>query len=192
MLITMFRFPKLIRAQLRHFAEDMRGTATVEAAIILPVLAAWFVGAYAFFDAFYSRSAATKAAYTVGDVLSRRTEAANPSVIDSLADLYDRLSPADGGTAIRVSNIEWDGTSHDVLWSHGTSAKLATLDNNQFVLGNYDTRLPEMYIGETVIVVEAFSAYQQPFNVGWNDNEFVFEEFVVTSPRYATKLAWEP
>lgn len=178
--------------RLIQFWADTRGTATVEAAIIMPLLAAWFVGGYVFFDAFFSRSAATKAAYTVGDVLSRRTAAATPAYIDKLGELFGRLSPAAGGTALRVSNIEWDGTAHKVLWSHGTSSKVTGLDDLDLVVGNYALRIPIMYPGETIMLVEAYSAYRQPFNVGWSSLDYVFEEFVVTRPRYATKLAWAP
>lgn len=187
----MMTYTKNVLRRGRNFLSDTSGTGTVEAAIIMPVLAAWFVGGYAFFDAFYERSAATKAAYTIGDVLSRRTAAATPAYIDELGDLYGRLSPADGGTALRVSNIEWDGTKHNVLWSHGTSSRVASVDDNDLVVSNYGARIPVMYPGETVLLVEAYSAYRQPFNVGWTDDEYVFEEFVITSPRYATKLAWD-
>lgn len=181
---------KTIALQCKFFASDLRGTATVEATIILPLLAAWFVGSYTFFDSFYSRNAATKASYTVGDVLSRRTDAATPAYINELGELYERLSPADGGTALRVSNIEWNGSSHVVLWSHGTNTRVVALENDDLIDNNYDERLPIMYTGETILLVEAYSAYHQPFNVGWGSSNYVFEEFVVTSPRYAAKLAW--
>ena len=188
----MMTYAKNVLRRSRSFLSDTSGTGTVEAAIILPALAAWFVGSYAFFDAFYERSAATKAAYTISDVLSRRTAEATPDYIDALGDLYGRLSPADGGTALRVSNIAWDGTAHNVLWSHGTSSQVAPIDNDDLIVSNYGARIPVMYPGETIVLVEAYSAYRQPFNVGWTDSEYVFEEFVVTSPRYAAQLAWNP
>jgi hypothetical protein len=178
-----------LRSGVARFADDTRASVTVEAVIIMPLLAAWFVGSFVFFDGFKNRNTASKATYTIGDILSRRTEAATPEYIDNLQVLFDTLIFTSGGTAMRVTSIEWDGTDHKVLWSYSTKAGLSKQNNAKVKTSAFKDRIPLMAANETVILVETFSDYNPAFNVGWDSH--VWENFVVTSPRFASCVAWE-
>lgn len=180
---------KKLRSSVSRFVEDTCASVTVEAVIILPLLAAWFVGSFVFFDGFKNRNTASKASYTIGDILSRRTEAATPTYIDNLQTLYDTLVFTNGSTAMRVTSLEWDGTEHDVLWSYSTKAGLSKQTDSNVKTADFRSRIPLMATGESVILVETYSDYNPAFNVGWDSH--VWENFVVTSPRFASCLPWQ-
>ena len=144
---------------------------------------------FVFFDGFKNRNTALKATYTIGDILSRRVTAADAEYIDKLQDLYDSLAYTSGTSAIRVTSLTWNGKKHRVLWSHSTKEKLPVLDNDKVRVSSFRNRIPIMAIADTVILVESFTDYNPAFNVGWNHR--VFENFVVTSPRFASCLTWD-
>ena len=172
-----------------QFCRDTKASVTVEAVLITPLLLAWFVGGFVFFDGFKNRNTALKATYTIGDILSRRVTAADAEYIDKLQDLYDSLAYTSGTSAIRVTSLTWNGKKHRVLWSHSTKEKLPVLDNEKVRVSSFRNRIPIMAIADTVILVESFTDYNPAFNVGWNHR--VFENFVVTSPRFASCLTWD-
>ena len=62
---------KLLRARLATFAQDARGSLSVEAALILPLLCWFYVASFVWFDAFRTQNANLKASYTLADMLSR-------------------------------------------------------------------------------------------------------------------------
>lgn len=179
---------KMLRP-LERFYKETTASATVEAVLILPLLMAWFVGGFVFFDGFKNRNTALKATYTIGDILSRETNGATAEYIDNLQLLYDSLAYTSGSSAIRVSSIAWTGSKHRVLWSHSTKSALPVQTNDTVRVSAFRNRIPIMAMTDTVILVESFTDYNPVFNVGWNHR--VFENFVVTSPRFASCLPWD-
>jgi Flp pilus assembly protein TadG len=172
-----------------RFLRDTRASATVEAVLILPLLLSWFVGSFVFFDGFKNRNTALKATYTIGDILSRRTEGVTTNYIGNLQQLYDRLAYTSGSSALRVTSLTWNGKKHRVLWSRSSKGTLSVQTNDTVKVSSFRNRIPLMAIGETVILVETFTDYNPAFNVGWESR--VFENFVVTSPRFASCLSWD-
>ncbi|SFR56067.1 TadE/TadG family type IV pilus assembly protein [Litoreibacter janthinus] len=172
-----------------RFLHETRASATVEAVLILPLLMAWFVGSFVFFDGFKNRNTSLKATYTIGDILSRRTNGATAEYIDNLQELYDSLAYTSGSSALRVTSLTWNGKKHRVLWSHSTKSTVPEQTNEAVASHAFKNRIPLMAIGETVILVETFTDYNPAFNVGWNHR--IFENFVVTSPRFASCLSWD-
>ena len=176
-------------APFARFVRETRASATVEAVLILPLLLAWFIGSFVFFDGFKNRNMALKATYTIGDILSRRTEGVTAGYIANLQQLYDRLAYTTGSSALRVTSLTWDGTDHEVLWSRSSKSTLSTQTNAKVRTAAFKDRVPLMADGETVILVESFTDYNPAFDVGWEHR--VFENFVVTSPRFASCLSWD-
>ena len=176
-------------APFARFVRDTRASATVEAVMILPLLLAWFVGSFVFFDGFKNRNMALKATYTIGDILSRRTEGVTDEYITNLQQLYDRLAYTTGSSAMRVTSLTWSGSKHRVLWSRSSKSTLSEQTNSTVKAHSFKNRIPLMAVGETVILVETFTDYNPAFNVGWDHR--VFENFVVTSPRFASCLSWD-
>lgn len=171
-----------------RFAKDTNASIAVEAVLIIPLLAAWFVGSFVFFDAFKSRNTALKASYTISDVLSRRTDDVTPAYLDNLHELYETLAQARGSSALRVTVIKWNGKKHKVKWSHSSHEVTGIQTNKLAKKADFASRIPLMAPGEHVILVETFQNYDPIFNVGINRN--IWENFVVTSPRYAGKLGF--
>jgi hypothetical protein len=176
-------------APLIRFVRDTRASASVEAVLILPLLFAWFVGSFVFFDGFKNRNTALKATYTIGDILSRRTNGATAEYIDNLQVLYDSLAYTSGTSALRVTSLTWSGSKHRVLWSHSTKPGLPVQTHDTVKASAFRNKVPLMAVAETVILVETFTDYNPAFNVGWSHR--VFENFVVTSPRFASCLSWD-
>lgn len=176
-------------ASVAQFVRDTRASATVEAVLVLPLLLAWFVGSFVFFDGFKNRNSALKATYTIGDILSRRMQAIDADYVNSLQDLYDALAYTSGSSALRVTSLTWSGKKHRVLWSASSKNTLTVQTNDTVKKSAFKNRIPLMAVGETVILVESFTDYNPAFNVGWSSR--VFENFVVTSPRFASCLPWD-
>lgn len=171
-----------------RFCRDTKASMTVEAVLIAPLLLAWFVGGFVFFDGFKNRNTALKATYTIGDILSRRIAAADATYINKLQDLYESLAYTSGSSAMRVTSLTWNGYKHRVLWSYSAKSSLSVQTNDTVRVAAFRNRIPLMAVGETVILVETFTDYNPAFNVGWGHR--VFENFVVTSPRFASCLSW--
>lgn len=117
---------RLIMDRLRTFAADQRGSLTIEFVIWVPVLAFWMVFSIVMFDAYTNQNRATKAAYTISDILSRETEALDSARLEQLYALQDRLLPRAGPyRALRITNIRCnidpdapeDGCDFEILWS---------------------------------------------------------------------------
>jgi len=171
-----------------RFARDTNASVAVEAALILPILAAWFVGSFVFFDAFKSRNTALKATATIAEVISRRTEDVTPAYLDNLHELYETLALTDNSSALRVTMVKYEESKHEVVWSHSSSDTASGLESEFTNTSDFAQRIPIMVEGEQVILVETFQDYNPAFNIGLNHN--VWENFIVTSPRYASQLGF--
>ncbi|WP_114286985.1 TadE/TadG family type IV pilus assembly protein [Candidatus Halocynthiibacter alkanivorans] len=186
----MTRF-SLLKARLRGFADDATGTLSVEAVLMFPLLAWAYVAMFTYFDVFKVRNISQKSAYAVSDALSRETDAVDEAYINGLQSLYAYLTPSADTTRLRVSEVKYavDADTgegdYSVTWSYatGTSYNMTTTELQGFL-----NRLPVMANGERAILVETLSSWVPVFNIGLDS--FIFSDFVVTSPRFASQLAW--
>jgi len=173
---------RTLRRLLRRTGDD-RGSIAMEAAIILPLMATWFVASFVYFDVYRKDNVAVKATYTIGDILSRQTEV-DDDFIDGLHLLSAFLSDSSpDDTWLRVSSISFNGTSYWVEWSYTS--------NNQHQLTIADlprisSMVPAMAADETVILTETNIYYRPLFKVG------IAEQYIrhatVTRPRFAPRL----
>lgn len=173
---------RTLRRLLRR-ASDERGSIAMEAAVILPLMATWFVASFVFFDVYRKDNVAVKATYTIGDILSRQTEVDN-GYIDGLHLLSAFLSDSSpNDTWLRVSSISFDGNSYWVEWSYTSNDqhKLTIAD-----LPRISSMVPAMAPDETVILTETNIYYRPLFKVG------IAEQYIrhatVTRPRFAPRL----
>lgn len=191
----------MLRNRLSRFLRDTRGSMTVEAVIILPLLGWWLLASYVYYDAFNMRNVNLKAAYALSDMLSRERETVNANYIEGLDDVFQYMTQsADGDSYIRVSVIYCNancGANDDgrVLfadWSYatGTLAGYSTETNDS---GNLESRIgeqiPIMAAGDRVVVVETYMLYKAPFVGGLSDR--IYENFVVTRLRFVPQLNWD-
>ncbi|MDA7427531.1 hypothetical protein PGB28_03600 [Primorskyibacter aestuariivivens] len=180
---------RLIQNKLRHFASDVRGTATIELAIFVPLLLFMIAASYVYYDAFRQKAVNTNAAYTISDALSRETDEIDTLYMDGAHQLLEFLTAADGQTGLRVTVVKWNGDTmaYEVDWSE-SRGPLYPLTNTSLedALGG---NLPVLLHNERVIVVETSSTYVPPLALaGLNQQELY--NFAFTRPRFAPKLVW--
>ena len=178
----------LIKAHLIAFREDTRGTVTVETAIMLPALFWAWATAYVFFDAYRQASIVQKAAYTVGDMVSRETDYVTDNYITNTKKLYDLMVKSNLDNSIRISVIRYDlaNDQYSIDWSktRGTKVELTTSD-----VQLWHDKLPVMPDDEIIIYVETWSKFSAPFTVGLENK--IFEGRVFTRPRFAPQVLYQ-
>jgi len=180
---------RILRRPLARFARRETASLTVEVMIMFPVLLWAFAGTFVFFDMFRENSVSEKAAYTVGDMLSRETDAITPTYMDNTLTLFSTLSgiPAEN-IGLRVSVIRWDGDDevYDLRWSQARGGA-TELDADE--VETWEDVLPIMVDDEQIILVETFSRYTPFLDVGLGT--MTLDTFVYTRPRFAPQLVWE-
>lgn len=184
--------PRLLRSlarRLRAFVRGDGGTVTVEFVLVIPLLAWCFLGTYTFFAAYRTQSINVKAAYTIGDQLSRETDFITPVYIASLGELHDFLVQSDTATRMRVTVFEYeaDDDSYRVIWSQGVGQTARTTNA---AITDVRARLPEMPDEEIAILTETWIDFA-PASFSGLDN-MTFSEAIVTRPRFANQLCWNP
>ncbi|MEO1732572.1 MAG: pilus assembly protein [Pseudomonadota bacterium] len=172
----------------RRFLDDTRGSTSVEFIICMPMLFWAFMAMYTFFDGYRQSAINLKAAYTVGDILSRETQAIDDDFIDSMHDLYQFLTTSGSSTALRVTVIRWDEDDdrYYLDWSEARGGYQA-LQNSDVLLLEDD--LPVMPDQERVILVETSNSWT-PLFAGTGLSVTDLDNFVFTSPRFAPQLAF--
>lgn len=186
-----------LRRRTRSFRDETRGSVPIEALLAFTFLAWWYVASFQFFDALRQKSINLKAAYTVGDLISRETgpDPADPTKVavdaaymDGLNRVFDYLTYSTRPTWIRVSSVYWDEDQNRnrVNWSYATGLHPVQDDTTIQTKAN---RIPVMVEGDTIIMVETFMAYEPIFDVGlaarWYDT------LVTTRPRFASCVPWD-
>ncbi|WP_296761735.1 hypothetical protein [Sediminimonas sp.] len=176
-----------IKTFLRGFRDETRATVAVEAVVILPMLFWAYMAMFVFFDAYKQVSINQKATYTIGDVLSRETTAINNAYLDGIDNMFKFLVRADSTARLRVTVVRWDEKKGKFRrdWSK-TRGDVTPLSAAQVT--EMEDALPVMPDGERIIVVETWSRYTAPFNVGILSQDL--HNRVFTRPRFAPKLVW--
>ncbi|MEM6385098.1 MAG: hypothetical protein AAF718_02560 [Pseudomonadota bacterium] len=180
---------------------DERGSFSVEAILMFPLLIWAYFGMYAFFEGFREGNINLKATYTIADVLSRETEEINMTYLNNMNTIYEWLSLTDDSTQMRVSVVIWneDEQKHELYWSRGVNGK----DDMEEVLVPYNItpHVPIMADQASAIVVETWVDYKpimlptrdsgifELLGLGWSDTEVY--NLVVVSPRFVDQLKFE-
>ncbi|MCK0102950.1 pilus assembly protein [Pseudohalocynthiibacter sp. F2068] len=195
---------KYIKSRLGHFLSETRASISIEAVIVLPMLAWAYVGMYLYFDAFRTQNTNLKAAYTLGDMLSRETDPINPDYLNGLQTVFDYLTNTGRPTWIRVTVVTWDNVDEefDVNWSQATAGQPSWTDGT---IADIEDQIPAMSNGDTAIIVETNMDYV-PITGLVDDVQtstmdfrqfalgipaFTMHNLVITSPRFAPQLLWE-
>jgi hypothetical protein len=176
---------RLIRGHLARFRDEDRAAISTEFVLILPLLLWWYVGSFAFYDAFRDYNVTVKASYTIGDILSRQTEIDN-DYIDGLETLLEFMT-AGSGAWLRVSSIRYNSDEeYEVEWSYATDDHTVVTDARIYTWEYDEDVLPIMAEGETIILSETYVPFTPAFNVGlsarWMSN------LVVTRPRFTSQV----
>ena len=177
----------ILRARLGVFRDDLRGTVSIEAVIMLPLLFWAYVAMLTYFDAYRQASGAIKNSYTIGDMMSRETNAINNAYMNGAYSFLNFMSESADNAKLRVTVVRWDATTQKMKrdWSktRGGAVALTTLE-----VENLRSRLTNLVDNERLIVVETWEHYVPPFAVGLAEQDLY--NFVFTRPRFAPQLPW--
>ncbi|WP_108839045.1 TadE/TadG family type IV pilus assembly protein [Tateyamaria sp. Alg231-49] len=179
----------LMRDFFRSFRKDEQGSISVELVLILPVLFWGYLSMFSIFDAYRQHSLNQKAAYTLGDVISRETAPIDDGYLDGSREMLAYLTAnEDTDVALRVTSVTYDADTDEYkkYWSQNKGWMPALSDDAIQALSE---DLPVMPDNETVVVVETFVNYDPPFNTGLQTREI--HNFVFTRPRYAPQVLWD-
>jgi len=176
-----------IHSHLKSFAADTKGSISVEFALAMPILFWAFMATYVFFDGYRQSAVNLKAAYTIGDLVSRETAIINDEYVDSMHSLMGELTHANSPISLRITVIRWDegDDRYYVDWSVNRGYEFAM---NNDTIGDIETRLPVMPDNERVILVETINVYEPYFDIGMEDRSM--DNFVFTRPRFAPQVLY--
>lgn len=174
---------------LRRWLADTRGAIVVEAVIVLPALIMAFLALLVFYDAFRMQKVNVSASYTLSDLVSRSVDPVTPSYMEGLHDIYDYITRSNHPTSLRISSVYWNvnADEYQVVWSYATRGG-TPLSNER--LNAAADRLPVIPRSDTVILMEANMHYSPPMTAGLGDH--TFSHFVVTRPRFAPQVVFQP
>ena len=178
-----------LKAFLRgDFVRNEDGTIAIEAMIILPVMFWTFLSLFSIFETFRTYSMNQKAAFTIGDAISRETQPIDDQYLTGVWQLYDYLANTRGESSIRVTQLRYRAHDNrffrDWSQSRGWAYPLSSSD-----VQNWTDRLPTIPDGERVVLVETWDRYDAPFETGLERQ--IIHNFVFTRPRYAPRVCWE-
>lgn len=175
-----------IRPFLHRFARDEEGSIAVESLLMIPMLFWAVVAGYTFFDGYRQSAANLKAAYTIGDLISRETQEINDTYIDSMQDLMTLMVASGSEVDMRISLIRFDeeDNRHYVNWSAIRGFTKEWTDEN---ITSLSDQLPPMPDADTLILIETSNEYIPAFDMGLDIDKL--ENFIFTRPRFTNEIA---
>lgn len=183
---------------LKRQARDERGSLSVEAVLMFPMLAWAFMAMFVFFEGLRESNINLKATYTVSDLLAREQDPNNlfgEDDLEGMHAIYAWLSRSKHEVRLRVSFVTFDegnpqtdnDDSHDLRWSRGVHGVPNLLQGD--VASVLSPHIPILADGAGVIVVETWALYDPVIDMGLTDTELY--NIVVTPPRFAGQLVLE-
>ena len=178
-----FNFPK-------SFCRNEKGSLSIEAVLAVPLLVWAITATFVFWDAFKTLNISQKATYTVADMLSRETQDITPAYMTAMHEIFDYLAESDGDNALRVSVVtltqdpDTEEESLELVWSEGVGG-IDGYDD----LSVLEERIPDMAVGDQMIIVESEQEWAPAFSVGLAS--YRFREVALARPRFAPQLVWD-
>ncbi len=179
--------PAAFAKRLTDFTRDTRGSVSVEFVLVMPFLFWAFMASYVYFDGYRQSNANLKAAYTIGDLISRETAAIDQNYVDSMYRLLQLMTRSGSEVKLRITVVRYD-ESDDRYYVDWSAARGFTTLRTNANLTDIETRLPTMPDSERVILIETSNRFVPLFDVGINT--VPLENFVFTRPRFAPLVAW--
>lgn len=174
----------------RAFLASERGSLSIEAVIILPVLVLFFLVSFTFYDAYRTQTVITKAGYTIADLLSRNPQTVNTTDVDGLWDIFQFITRGRDEGFIRVSRVIRFVDTANGIDEYRVEASYATGDQAAMTSTELTAnlaRIPILAANSTVTVVETYSPYVPPFFIGLD--AYTMESWTVTPQRSGNPIA---
>lgn len=181
---------RLIRHLLRRFVRGEDGYMLVEATLMLPFLFWGYLALYSYWDAYRVMTDVQKAAYTISDLITRQQTPVNANFINGMRLTMDSMLGVGLETELRVTSLTWDEADnrYEVLWSR-TSGTTRAVHTNATLLP-IRSRIPEMFDGDTAVLVETWVDYEPAMTLG-GIGDMTFAEFIITRPRFAPSIVFQ-
>ena len=197
-----------MRTILKRLRKDESGSIPIEGVMGALLLLGWYAIAFEFYDAFRMRAKATKAAYTVSDLLSRQRDEVGPKFVNGMKMVYDYVSDAriSDRSWMRVSLIECRADDEDWEPCDGVKKKISLISSystatsipkhTDTTMKDETARIPVMSAGDMAAVVETSAFYNPVIGIGDKvllmggsgtriglSSTLRFSNFIVTRPR---------
>lgn len=184
----MMRFPQTIRRSVKDFHDSEKGSANVELALLVPLLAVITFGLLTFFQAFKAKTQATRAATVVSDMVTRETNPITPEYLAGIEGLMETIIESDANPEYRLTAFTWNDRNQEyrVRWSkeRGDQPTLTHASLNEV-----SDRLPVLKPGQRAVLLETWVDYEPMTNFGMQEGT-TFENFLVAAPRFVPQLCW--
>jgi hypothetical protein len=170
-----------------RFARSENGAGHIEAVIMIPLMFMVIITSMTLLDLTRQHNLHSKAAFTIGDMVSRETMPVDPLYLDGAHTLLNTLTRTPQDSSLRLSVVRYDSTNGIMKldWSRTSGGYTPLRDND---VRQWTEKLPLMVHNERMIIVETFARYNPPFNIGLGKPEI--DNFVFTRPRYAPQVLW--
>ena len=170
-----------------RFARDENGAAHIEAMIMIPLMFTVMVASVSMLDLLRQHGAHQKAAFTIGDMVSRETLPLDPDYLIGTHHLLNTLTRTPQDSSVRISVVRYDSKNNAIKldWSKSTGG-LAPKQNSE--VRDWTDRLSLMVHNERMIVVETAARWDAPLNMSLGTQ--VIDNSVFTRPRYAPQVLW--
>ncbi len=180
-----------LRKVLGRFGASEGGNAVVEGVMMLPVMLMAWLGLFAFWEGFSSRSAVQEAAFVAADLLSREVVPVSDAFLDGLDNTVEYLVGQRFNVSTRFTSFSRTGTLDTdvaVNWSYSPGSAMAAMTSAQLVAKA--AQLPKLAVGSTAIISETTMAYSTPFSVPIASYVVPasFSDMVVLRPRFLAKV----
>ncbi len=174
---------------IREKAADEKGSFSVEAVLMFPMIVWAFMAMFVFFEGLRESNINVKAAYTVSDLLSRETDEIDQTYLDGMRDVYTWLSRSANPVSLRVTVVRFDDTNdqHVKVWSRGAGGAVELTQDDIDV--TITPNIPIMADAATAIVVETWTTFTPLMDIGLVETDVY--NLVVTSPRFTDQLMFD-
>ena len=171
------------------FLRNQRGSLSVEAVLVFPLLLWAFAATFVFWDVYQSENDSQRAAFTIADTLSRETGYVDADYIAGLNRMHSFLTKSNHPVQLRVSTLKWNASSKEfeIIWSHSPNNNLLAHDDETINMAAAE--IPDMAVGDIAILVETQMEWEPIFRIGLEPRKI--SQFVITRPRFGPQLVWE-
>ena len=177
--------------RLKFWAARMRreedGATSVEFVMMAPLLAWAFLSTVTYFHAYRSEAISQKASLTIADMISREADFITPDYITGAHELLKFLTIEDANPDLRITAVRYNANNgkYRRVWSQERGPRSGLSHSGVDALAG---QLPVMTHNERAIIVETWTEYEAPRNVGLND--FDMKTFTVISPRFVDRICY--
>lgn len=187
----MMSFVKYSVRRVRRFLKDQTGVASVESILLIPLLFWAYIGTFVMFDAYKKQTDGLRVSYAVADAISREENEINQAYLNSMVKLSNYMTRVPSKITQRVTIVCYSPKKkkYRVAWSRSTGPlKQVIKKHTNGTIHNYKDRLPEMPLGDQVILVETFMDYAPLWDVGVSS--MTFDYWIFTRPRFTNQVKW--